>query len=142
MSPEPVVHLAQIGLGAWGKNLLRNFHSQPGAAMKLVCDASQDTLRRAAAQYPGLATCTDPEEVFRRDDVHAVIIATPPATHYELALKAIESGKDVFVEKPLVLSSADGEKLVRAAEQCAVKKHFEHPPVIEVATVTAVPVPA
>jgi len=117
MSPEPAVHLAQIGLGAWGKNLLRNFYSQPGAVMKLVCDATQDTLKRAASQYPGLETCTDPEEIFRRRDVHAVIIATPPATHYELAHKAIASGKDVFVEKPLVLSSADGEKLVDAAER-------------------------
>ncbi len=117
MSPEPMVGLAQIGLGAWGKNLLRNFSTQPGASMKLVCDASADTLKKIAAAYPGVETCTDPEQVFARKDVQAVIVATPPASHFDLAHRAIAAGKDVFVEKPLVLSSADGEKLVAAAEK-------------------------
>lgn len=117
MSPDPVIGLAQIGLGAWGKNLLRNFSTQPGAVMKLACDASPEVLKRATSGYPGLETCTDPERVFARNDIQAVIIATPPASHFELAQKAVASGKDVFVEKPLVLSSADGEALVRAAEK-------------------------
>jgi predicted dehydrogenase len=117
MSPDATVNLAQIGLGAWGKNLLRNFQSQPGASVKLVCDASVDTLKRAASQYPGLETCTDPEVVFARKDIQAVIVATPPASHYDLAIRAVKSGKDVFVEKPLVLSSADGAALVEAAER-------------------------
>jgi predicted dehydrogenase len=117
MSPEPTIGLAQIGLGAWGKNLLRTFSTQPGAVMRLVCDASAETLKRTAAQYPGLETCSDPEVVFARPDVQAVIIATPPASHYELASRAVASGKDVFVEKPLVLSSADGAALVKAAER-------------------------
>ena len=110
------IGLAQIGLGAWGKNLLRNFAAQPGASLKLVCDSDAAAREAMSRQYPGVAACNDPAEVFARDDVGAVIIATPPASHYQLAMAAIDAGKDVFVEKPLVLSSADGERLVQAAE--------------------------
>jgi len=119
MSAEELspVGLAQIGLGAWGRNLLRNFASMPGARMRIVCDAADSALKAAARQYPGIETTKDPAQVFRRDDVQAVIIATPPTSHYELAMAAVEAGKDVFVEKPLVLNSADGEILVRAAEE-------------------------
>lgn len=53
-------------------------------------------------------------------DVQAVVIATPPVSHYELASRAMASGKDVFVEKPLVLDVADGERLV--AQAASAKK--------------------
>lgn len=109
------IKLAQIGLGAWGKNLLRNFSSQPDGEMKIVCDSQANALKRAQTQYPAIDTCSDPADVFKRTDIDAVIIATPPATHFELAHAAIESGKDVFVEKPLVLTTVDGSKLVKAA---------------------------
>jgi predicted dehydrogenase len=108
--------LAQIGLGAWGKNLLRNFAAQPGAEMLLACDRDTKALETARRRYPALETCTDPQAVFARPDVQAVVIATPPATHYELAQAAIHAGKDVYVEKPLVLTRADGQRLVDAAE--------------------------
>jgi predicted dehydrogenase len=111
------VRLAQIGLGAWGKNLLRNFQAQKNAEVVLVCDGLDAALERAKAQYPALETCTNPAQVFGRDDIDAVIIATPPASHYELARAAIAAGKDVFVEKPLVLSSADGAQLVADAKK-------------------------
>lgn len=114
------IRVAQIGLGAWGKNLLRNFASLPDVEMVMVCDASDKALARAQAQYPALITCSDPAQVFANADLDAVIIATPPASHYELASAAIAAGKDVFVEKPLVLSSAHGEKLVEQAK--AAKK--------------------
>lgn len=110
------LNLAQIGLGAWGKNLLRNFSSLPGTRMVMVSDTSETALKQAKSQYPALETCTDPEQIFRRPDIHAVVIATPPASHFELAAAAIRSGKDAFVEKPLVLSSSDGAKLVQLAE--------------------------
>ncbi|HIG82579.1 MAG TPA: Gfo/Idh/MocA family oxidoreductase, partial [Verrucomicrobiales bacterium] len=53
-------------------------------------------------------------------DIDAVAIATPPATHYEIALKFLEQSKDVFIEKPMTLASQDADELVRIAEanQC------------------------
>jgi predicted dehydrogenase len=110
-------NLAIIGIGAWGKNLLRNFYTLSGGRLTLACDQNEKALAQARSNYPGLETSTKFDDVFSREDIQAVIIATPPATHYELAMKAIDSGKDVFVEKPLVLSVAEGEKLVEKAEK-------------------------
>jgi predicted dehydrogenase len=107
--------IAQIGLGAWGKNLLRNFVAQRGARVVAVCDEIEQVLDTVRRNYPGVDATTKPEEIFRRADVDAVVVATPPASHFKLAMAAIEAGKDVFVEKPLVLSSADGERLVQKA---------------------------
>jgi predicted dehydrogenase len=111
------IKIAQIGLGAWGKNLLRNFVAQRGARVVAVCDASTQALEAAQRNYPTVDITTKPEEIFGRAEVDAVVIATPPASHFELAMAAVEAGKDVFVEKPLVLSSADGLRLVKRAEE-------------------------
>jgi len=111
------VKIAQIGLGAWGKNLLRNFMAQPAARVVIVCDESPEALEAAARSYPGVEAVQDPFAVFSRADVDAVVIATPPASHFKLAMAAVEAGKDVFVEKPLVLSSADGTRLVARADE-------------------------
>jgi predicted dehydrogenase len=109
--------IAQIGLGAWGKNLLRNFVAQKGARVVAVCDESAQALEAATRNYPGVEAVKEPSAIFSRADVDAVVIATPPASHFELAMAAVEAGKDVFVEKPLVLSSADGARLVKRAEE-------------------------
>jgi len=111
------IRIAQIGLGAWGKNLLRNFVAQKGARVVAVCDESAQALEAAERNYPGVEGASDPAGIFARADVDAVVIATPPASHFKLAMAAVDAGKDVFVEKPLVLSSADGARLVRRADE-------------------------
>lgn len=110
-------NLAIAGIGAWGKNLLRNFYNLSGGRLVLACDADEKRLGNVRATYVGLETTTDYSDIIKRDDIEAVILATPPAEHFKMAMSAIEAGKDVFVEKPLVLSVADGEKLVEAADK-------------------------
>lgn len=108
--------LGLVGLGYWGKNILRCSHEL--GALRIACDADARTLAAHRAAYPGVAFTDRMEDVFRDSAVRAVVIATPAATHAELARRALEAGKDVFVEKPLALTVADGEMLVRiAAEQ-------------------------
>ena len=109
-------NLAIAGVGAWGKNLLRNFYGLAGRHVVLACDQDDAKLSYVKANYFGLETTRSYEDVLTRDDIEAVVVATPPAFHFDLALAAIKAGKDVFVEKPLVLSLAEGEKLVAAAE--------------------------
>ncbi|HSG98925.1 MAG TPA: Gfo/Idh/MocA family oxidoreductase [candidate division Zixibacteria bacterium] len=104
-----------IGLGNWGKNLLREFALGPDSVVPLACDAGESARERARRQYPGLQVTADPEDILK-SDVAAVVVATPPGSHFELASAAIAAGKDVFVEKPLVLDVAEGERLVAAAE--------------------------
>ncbi len=109
--------LAIAGVGAWGRNLLRNFHSMAGDNLALACDGDPKRLEYIQQQYPGLETTGDYNSIIKRDDIEAVIIGTPPAAHFEMAMAAIKAGKDVFVEKPLVLSVTEGEQLIEEADK-------------------------
>lgn len=110
-----MIRLAQIGVGYWGKNLLRNFYEIEGAEVKLVCDHDPNALAAVARKTIAVETCLDSSSVFSRADIDAVAIATPPATHFEFAKKALLAGKHVFVEKPLAQTVAECEELVQLA---------------------------
>ncbi len=108
-------NLACIGGGHWGSNLIRNFHSL--GALRWICES--DANRRAAlrTEYPGARLTAAFEEVLEDRDVASVAIATPAETHGELVRQALLAGKDVFVEKPLCLSAAEGRVLVQLAAE-------------------------
>jgi len=107
--------VAVIGHGHWGKNHVRNFHDL--GALTVVCD--RDPERRLAVEnaYPGTETCADVEDVLSMDNVQGVVLATPAETHEALALRCLEAGRDVLVEKPLALTVAGGERLVAKARE-------------------------
>jgi predicted dehydrogenase len=104
--------VAVLGCGYWGKNLVRNFHQL--GALQLVCDTTEEGRSAAAATAPGCAVASDPEAVFS-SPVPAVVIATPAETHFSLTRRALQAGKDVFVEKPLALTYEEGRQLVDLA---------------------------
>ncbi|HEX9916645.1 MAG TPA: Gfo/Idh/MocA family oxidoreductase [candidate division Zixibacteria bacterium] len=106
-----------IGIGAWGKNLLRNFYGLPNCELVICCDQDEKQLERTQKSYPGMKVTTDPQEVISSNQIQAVVIATPPVSHFDLAKRSILAGKDVFVEKPLVLDVKQGEELVNLAEK-------------------------
>ena len=107
--------VAVLGCGYWGQNLVRNFHQL--GVLKLVCDPAEAALARVATIAPGVAVESDFEALFRRDGVEAVVIATPAETHHPLTMRALASGKDVFVEKPLALTYEQGEEMRAEAER-------------------------
>lgn len=110
-----MVKIAQIGLGRWGKNHLRNY-VQLGK-MKLACDLDQKNIDAALQLYPDLKITTSVNDVFNNPEIDAVVIATPASTHLELGKKALLSGKHVFIEKPIVFKEADLQTLIDLAEQ-------------------------
>lgn len=85
--------------------------------MPIVCDADRKILSRLATEYSTLETTPTVEPIYARDDYDAVVIATPPEAHYELAREFLLRGKHVFVEKPMVLELAHGEELTRLAKE-------------------------
>jgi len=107
--------LAVIGCGHWGKNLVRHFR-QIGC-LQMVCDFKHSGRRTAAELAHDVEVVSSSEEVLQ-SNLSAVVIATPAETHYELARRALESGKDVLVEKPLALTYDQGLDLVKFAEDC------------------------
>lgn len=105
---------AIVGTGNWGRNLLHGFACASRCSIGAVCDLDSEALDKAAASLPGVLATSDFERVLDLD-VHAVAIATKAATHHDLAARALEAGKHVFVEKPLCLSARDAEHLVDLA---------------------------
>ena len=112
---EPVV-LAVVGAGGWGKNHVRNFAAVKGAELRYVCDCSEAVRAQLAPAYPDVKVCADVENVLADEAVRAVVIAADAPAHETLAMRALESGRDVFVEKPLTLSAASSAALCERAE--------------------------
>jgi predicted dehydrogenase len=106
-----------VGLGAWGWNVARNFVSLPGCEVVTCCDSDAKRRESASRAWPGVKTVADYDEMLRDDSIEAVVIASPAVTHHPLAMKALLSGRDVFVEKPFALSVRDGEELAEIAEK-------------------------
>ena len=92
--------VAVVGCGYWGKNLVRNFHQL--GALAAVCETTPAGRAAAEAVAPQIPIVDDIETVLA-GDTRGVVIATPAETHYDLARRALEAGKDVFVEKPLFI---------------------------------------
>ena len=114
------VRVAVVGCGYWGKNLVRDF-SQLGALEALV-DANAETVAGLQAKHGGRAL--DYAEALADPVIDGIVIAAPAHLHYDLARKALEAGKHVYVEKPLALELVQGEELVRLAERYADRAAF------------------
>lgn len=104
-----------VGLGYWGRNILRNLYEL--GILHTACDANSHTLAEYKSKFPETNFTTSFEEILSNPQIKAVVIATPAAIHYEIAKKALQAGKDVFVEKPLALTVKEGEYLVGLAER-------------------------
>ncbi len=107
--------VALLGCGHWGRNLARNFARL--GALRVVSDPDPRALEAAGKAYPDARLTADWEQPLADPAVQACAIAAPAALHYDLARRALEAGKDVFVEKPLALTAKEGEALVALAEQ-------------------------
>jgi predicted dehydrogenase len=110
MSLEKIA-IAQLGCGYWGPNLLRNFSALPNCWVKYTVDASAERRAFVEANFPRTAAVESADTVLNDPEVRAVIIATPAATHFDLALQALKAGKHVFVEKPLATRAVEVDEL-------------------------------
>jgi len=113
-SAQRKARVSVIGAGYWGKNLVRNFYALD--ALETVCDLDEETLNRIRHEYQ-VATTRDYDAVLGDPNIDAVVIAAPAAQHYDLSLRALNSGKHVFIEKPMALHSREGKTLVALAEE-------------------------
>lgn len=127
-------NIAVVGCGYWGPNLIRNFYRLPDCHLIACCDLDQNKLAEIHMQYPSLKVTTDYSELLNAPDIEAIVLATPPRSHYPLAKKAFEHEKHVFVEKPLTLDVSEAEELVEIAEHhhriLMVGHTFEYNPAV------------
>jgi predicted dehydrogenase len=109
--------LAQLGCGYWGPNLLRNFSSLPNCRVKYVVDFSPERRAFVEKQFPGVMAVDSFDVVLKDKEVQGVVIATPAATHFQLAKDSLLAGKHVFVEKPLATRVSEVDELGKIASE-------------------------
>lgn len=121
-----MLNIGIIGYGYWGPNLVRNFSAVADAQVLAVADLDEARLASAKTRYPALEVTTDFGALLSDSRIDAIAIATPVSTHYKLALEALRSGKDVFVEKPLTETAQQAEHLIEEAEKRGRILHVDH----------------
>jgi len=120
------VKVGVIGLGYWGPNLVRNFATLEGVEVAAVADKDPSRVERVRRLYPYVEPFDDGFELIERGGVDAVAIVTPVATHFPLALAALQNGKHVLVEKPLTDNPNTAEQLCKEAEKRALVLMVDH----------------
>src|ERR1017187_9433639 len=109
------MNIAVVGAGYWGANLVRVFHRL--GVLGRICDSNLPRLQELAIEYSDVEVEPSYEAILSNSSLDTVAIATPAETHYELAKRALQAGKDVFVEKPMTLRAAEAEELTSLAER-------------------------
>ena len=120
------VSMAVVGAGYWGPNIIRNAKALCETDLRWVCDRDLERARRVIGEQSEIRVTHDLDEVLADASVEAVAIATPPASHAEIALRCIEAGRHIMVEKPLADSYEAGLRIVQAAEESGVVLQCDH----------------
>jgi predicted dehydrogenase len=121
-----MMKIGLIGYGYWGPNLARNFNQNPDLELSCICDFSADRLKAASPLYKQTKFVNDPEVLIKDTTLDAIAVATPVSTHFDLAKRALESGKDVWLEKPMTEKVEQAEELIELAEKNKRVLHVDH----------------
>ena len=129
IAPSNRITLGFIGMGKQSQHLIRSFLNSPGIQTLAVCDVDKLKLKRAqdtvqehyskpnSAPYKGCAAYGDFRELLARDDIDAVVIATPDHWHSIIVIQAAQAGKDIYCEKPLAQTIAEARAMVNAVRR-------------------------
>ena len=97
-------NIAVIGCGYWGKNLVRNFHEL--GALAAIWEPVETVAKTFSEKYHVPARSW--ENILKDASIQGVVLAVPVPLHAKLCIEALKAGKDVFIEKPLALTEAEG----------------------------------
>ncbi len=115
--PASQVGVAVVGLGNWGPNLLRVLGDDFDVQVRWLCDLDSSRLAKCRRHHPDARVTTRLDRILADPGVDAVVLATPPETHYDLAMRVLAAGKHVFVETPLTTSAELADDLATAAQE-------------------------
>ncbi len=118
--------VAVVGAGYWGPNLVRNFHASEEWSVRCVVEPDPHRRDRLLRLYPTVEGHAEIEAALADSRVDAVALATPPRTHHALAVRAIDAGKHVLVEKPLAERYRDAKDLCERARRANVRLMADH----------------
>ncbi|MCI4625513.1 MAG: Gfo/Idh/MocA family oxidoreductase [Candidatus Magnetoovum sp. WYHC-5] len=121
-----MINIGVIGYGYWGPNLVRNFGENPDIDVIYVCDRDEVRLANLKSKMPAVKTPVDYMEVLRDDNINLVAIATPVATHYQIAKDALTLGKHVLIEKPMTLNVKQALELIELSKRQGLHIFVDH----------------
>jgi predicted dehydrogenase len=113
----PPLRVAVVGFGYWGPNLVRNVVSAQGLELAALCERHPVRANAFSQRHPDIPVATDFDQMLLDPTIDAVIVATPPSTHYPLCMRALQAGKHVLVEKPMAKTGAQSRQLKEIADQ-------------------------
>jgi predicted dehydrogenase len=112
-----MITIGLVGYGYWGPNLARNLAEMPDATLKHVADKRPNRLQLARRRHPAVQVNTSIDAMLEDSEVAAIAIATPTASHYDLAIRALRANKHVLLEKPIAATQEEAQLLVDEAER-------------------------
>jgi len=112
-----MVKVGVVGCGYWGPNLIRNFNEIEESDLTWCCDLDSNKLKAVKNKFPFVKISRDHNEILDDESVDAIVIATPPDTHYKIAEKCLLKGKHVLVEKPIAFDVNQAQSLVETANK-------------------------
>ncbi len=121
-----LVRLGVVGLGGWGKFVVRNFSQRDRSELVYICDSNPFTLKQHQSLYPQAKTTQEYSDLLEDPSIDAIVIATPAPFHFEMVKAALNAGKHVYVEKPMTLTSEHSEELVEISESRGLKLMVGH----------------
>jgi predicted dehydrogenase len=111
-----MINVGVVGCGYWGPKHIRVCNELGEAKLTKVCDLDERKLQQVKIQYPYVETTQDYGD-FLRNNMDAVVIATPVNTHYKMAKEALLNDRHVLIEKPMTSSSREALELIELAER-------------------------
>ena len=106
--------IAVIGCGVWGRNIVRNFYNLN--VLDTVCDIDEENLKKVTEQYKNVKVTKDYNDIINSKEITAVAVVTPSHTHFKMVKAMLESGKHVYVEKPISTVANEAKALKELAD--------------------------
>lgn len=111
------INIAQMGVGYWGPNLLRNLVANSRCGRVKVAEVSEERRTFVKNNFPKVEVTSEAMDIIQDPDIRAVIVATPALTHFDLVMKILNSGKHVLVEKPMATTPEEMDKIIELSEK-------------------------
>lgn len=108
-----MINCGLVGYGYWGPNIARSITRIKDVNLLMICDKDSFKLDGAKVLYPQVLTTNNADEILKNPKIDAVIIATPASNHFELASRALKSGKHILIEKPVTINTAQAQTLIK-----------------------------
>ena len=111
------LRVAQLGLGYWGRNLLRNLARNPRVDVVALCDRDAERFVLGQEFSPRADCYQELSDIVQHPGIDAVSIATPSGLHFDHASQLLQAGKSVFIEKPITTNLEDCIKLSKVVQE-------------------------